>query len=90
MKKLGKKEQFLAAMKNWDHKAEAYNEMTNLCASRPEHIKFHDWVKQTEWTLDAIIAFFRYQALQFNGEIDWPEFENDWYYFKAKIYACFE
>ena len=90
MQKTTKKAQFIEAMMNWDHNAEAYNEMQNLCVSRPDCISFKDWVRQTEWTLGAIIAFFRYQALQFNGEIDWPEFENDWYYFRTKIYECFE
>jgi len=90
MKKISKKEQFINAIKTWSPTIEASNESTNLCMARPDDISFYAWVKQTDWTLGAIISLFQWQCLQFNGGIDWPEFEDMYYCFKSKIYACFE
>ena len=89
MTKISKKEQFISAIRNWDHNAVACKEMENLCLSRPDHINFYEWVKQTDWTVGAIVEFFRYQCLYLNSKIDWQEFENYYYCFKSKVYACF-
>jgi hypothetical protein len=90
MAKPTKKEQFIELMKNWEYDSEAGAECANLCMARPNDVSFHDWVKQTDWTLGAIIANFRYHCIYLNGGIDWEAFENLWYCFKMKIYACIE
>lgn len=87
MKKISKKENFINLVKTSAHITEWSNEMTNLCATRPDHISFGEWVKQTEWTFGAIISFFQYQCLQMNGELDWIEFEEEYSIFKTKIYG---
>jgi len=85
--KISKKQQFIDLVKNTPYNKEHENEMTALCCMRPDDMSFMQWVKETEWTLGAIIAFFRYQCLQFNGELDWVEFEDDYFVFKSKIYG---
>lgn len=83
-----KKGLFIALVKEGNPGEEAYNEMTNLCISRPDCIVFRDWVHQTSWSLSAIVAFFRYQCLYLNGDLDWEEFENMYFIFKNKIASC--
>lgn len=85
---MSKKQKFVNLIKTSEFDQEGYNEMVNLCITRPNDIPFYQWVKNTDWTLQAIIEFFKYQTLCLNGEIDWQEFEEEYTIFKTKIYAC--
>ena len=60
--------------------------MANICQGRPEHISFLAWVNQTVWSMPQIIAFFRWHTVQFNGRLDFDEYNEYYRVFKAKIY----
>jgi hypothetical protein len=83
-----KKGIFIALVKAGNPGVGAYNEMTNLCVSRPDSIPFRTWVHQTSWSLSAIVALFRYQCQYLNGDLDWEEFEDLYGIFKSKIASC--
>jgi hypothetical protein len=85
--KKSKKQEFIDLVYETSYNREWENEMNNLCETRPDSVSFMQWVKDTEWTLGAIIAFFQYQCICLNGDMDWVEFEDDYFVFKSKIYG---
>ena len=83
-----KKGMFINLVKAGGADSEAYNEMTNICVSRPDDVPFRTWVHTTNWSLSVIVSFFRYQCLYLNGDLDWEEFEDMYFIFKSKIASC--
>ncbi len=65
-----------------------YRGMEILCANRPDRVPFGKWVRQNDWTLPQIVAFFRWHTCYIFGGIDVEAFEEYWLGFRGKVKEC--